>query len=237
MGNINGTAILIPDFYSACWVVGKHNGKYEALVQYKEPFRVWRDNDQDGQFDYHGVEYRDVTGLNMHTESLVNETEKVGAYSAGCQVRQFDRDHFMFMELVSDPPARGRASLKPHKGFGGGSTLRSIPQLCHDSRVKGDKADVIVSALRCFDPDALFSSIKTADKEPLDFNRSETAGAQQKEHPTHFVVGDDLHQPLTLGRLHEKVSVILALEGDLWHYLTSFTSLYSALNNASSTTP
>ena len=100
MGNSKGTAILPPNFYRACWVLGKHNNKYEALVQYKMPFMVWRDNNQDGRFDYQGDLHDDVTGLNMHTESLISDTEKVGAYSAGCQTRRFDRDHFMFMNLV-----------------------------------------------------------------------------------------------------------------------------------------
>lgn len=101
MGNINGTAILIPDFYPACWKLGEHKGQYEALVQAGTGvFKVWRDDDKDGRFDYSGKVYDDVGGLNSHTESLLNETEKVGAYSAGCQVREFNQDHEAFMGIV-----------------------------------------------------------------------------------------------------------------------------------------
>jgi hypothetical protein len=99
LGNINGTFILMPGQYLSCFMLGKH-GKYDALVQNGMPFKGWRDNDKDGEFDFSGPIYTDVRGLNMHTESLLNETEKVGAYSAGCMVREFDREHFMVMELL-----------------------------------------------------------------------------------------------------------------------------------------
>ena len=100
MGNINGTAILIPNQYRSCWIMGLHNGKYDALRQKGMPFEVWRDDDKDGELDYSGKIYKDVSGLNMHTESLINEIEKVGAYSAGCQVRAHDKEHFEVMDLI-----------------------------------------------------------------------------------------------------------------------------------------
>ena len=99
MGNVQGTAILIPGHYPRCWQIGDHKG-YPALVQKGMPFKVWRDNDQDGDLDFGGKEYKDVTGLNMHTTSFLSEIEKVGAYSAGCQVRQKDEDHRMVMEIL-----------------------------------------------------------------------------------------------------------------------------------------
>lgn len=100
MGNINGTFILIPDFYERCWKLGTHKD-YKALVQANDGiFKGWRDNNADGRFDYTGKVYDDVTGLNCHAESLINDTDKVGAYSAGCQVREFDRDHFAFLGIV-----------------------------------------------------------------------------------------------------------------------------------------
>lgn len=100
MGNINGTAILIPGQYRGVWKISTHKG-YEALAQSKNGvFKVWRDNDADGQFDYNGKIYTDVTGLNMHTESLVADTEKVGAYSAGCQVRKDTNEHFAVIDLL-----------------------------------------------------------------------------------------------------------------------------------------
>lgn len=98
-GNINGTAIVQPGQYRGCWVIGDHSG-YPALVQSRlGVFKVWRDNNQDGKFDFQGPTYTDVTGLNMHTESLQTDIEKVGPYSAGCQVRAFDKEHFMVVNV------------------------------------------------------------------------------------------------------------------------------------------
>lgn len=99
-GNVNGTAILQPGQYLNCWAIGKHNGKYDALRQYGKPFRVWRDNDGDGELDMSGKTYGDVSGLNMHTTSFKNEVQRVGAYSAGCQVRQDQWDHKLVMALI-----------------------------------------------------------------------------------------------------------------------------------------
>lgn len=98
-GNINGTAILQPDQYPGCWMMGDHK-EYEALVQKGMPFKVWRDGDEDGELDIDGQTFDDVTGLNMHTTSFINEIDRVGAYSAGCQVRQKDEDHRMVMEVI-----------------------------------------------------------------------------------------------------------------------------------------
>lgn len=101
MGNCNGTAILMPGQYRSCWKLGYHKGKYEALVQSeKSNFKVWRDNDMDGELDFSGDIYNDVTGLNCHTTSFVNEIDKVGAYSAGCQVIQDDIDFNIFLSII-----------------------------------------------------------------------------------------------------------------------------------------
>ncbi|WP_420581945.1 hypothetical protein [Reichenbachiella sp.] len=104
-GNANGTAILQPGQYPGCWMLGEHKG-YPALVQKGMPFKVWRDGDEDGELDYEGKTYTDVTGLNMHTTSFNNEIDKVGAYSAGCQVRQFDEDHIAVIEILKRSAAK-----------------------------------------------------------------------------------------------------------------------------------
>lgn len=101
MGNINGTAILPEGYYRQCWMMGLHRGQYEALVQSdRAKFAVYRDNDEDGEFDINGQLYYDVGGLNMHTTSFVSDKDKVGAYSAGCQVREDDKDHLVAMAIV-----------------------------------------------------------------------------------------------------------------------------------------
>ena len=99
-GNVNGTAILQPGQYRRCWTIGTHSG-YPALIQSRlGAFNVWRDNNKDGRFDFQGPTYTDATGLNMHTESLIHDTDKVGLYSAGCQVREFDKEHFITMNIL-----------------------------------------------------------------------------------------------------------------------------------------
>lgn len=100
LGGKGGTAILIPGQYLNCWKIGKHNGKYDALRQNGSVFKVWRDGDSDGRFDIGGKEYDNVTGLNMHTTSFINDIQKVGAYSAGCQVRQNHQDHRTIMGII-----------------------------------------------------------------------------------------------------------------------------------------
>jgi hypothetical protein len=100
MGNVNGTAILPEGQYLKCWKLGEHNGSYVALVQAgPKVFKVYRDNNKDGRFDFQGPLYDDVAGLNMHTESLLKDSEKVGLYSAGCQVRAYDREHFLTISI------------------------------------------------------------------------------------------------------------------------------------------
>lgn len=99
VGNVNGTAILIPGFYPKCWKIGKHNiGKpheHDALVQSGPGvFKVWRDNNMDGKFDFDGPIYDDVTGLNDHT-TREHDIHNVGGFSAGCQVTQDDKEHMI----------------------------------------------------------------------------------------------------------------------------------------------
>lgn len=88
LGNPNGTAVLIHDAqYIDCWQIGKHKGKYEALVQSgRAKFKVWRDRNMDGDVDYVGTIYSDVLGLNHHTTKLGYKANWIGNFSAGCQV-------------------------------------------------------------------------------------------------------------------------------------------------------
>ena len=99
-GNINGTAILCPGQYRKCWQLGTHKG-YEALQQSAfAKFKVWRDSDSDGVLDKTGRIYNDVSGLNCHTTSFLRDVNRVGQYSAGCQVIQDDLDFMIFLSIV-----------------------------------------------------------------------------------------------------------------------------------------
>jgi hypothetical protein len=101
MGNANGTFVLAEGYYKNGFKQGKHKGQYDCLVQNGSGiFKGHRDNNKDGIVDYDGPLYEDVTGLNFHTTSFLNDKEKVGAYSAGCQVSQDDKDHLLFMAIL-----------------------------------------------------------------------------------------------------------------------------------------
>ena len=100
MGSVNGTFILEQGYYKHCWLVRKHRGQYEALCQVYSYQGFWgvRDNNSDGLFDIEGLRVNNVTGLNMHH---ARDKMFVGPYSAACQARQHDEDHFEMMEIVN----------------------------------------------------------------------------------------------------------------------------------------
>ncbi len=101
MGHKDGTFILEHNKqFIDCWQVGKHKD-YPAIQQKGFGiFTGWRDNNKDGQLDYSGKIYTDVTGLNGHTTSFINKIDKVGAYSAGCQVIQFEPDFQIWYSVL-----------------------------------------------------------------------------------------------------------------------------------------
>jgi len=84
--NPHGTAILKEDQYRGAWKLGKHRGKYDALVQKKE-VAVIRDGNKDGILDLDSG-YLDVGffGINHHRANGKNESVQVNKWSAGCQV-------------------------------------------------------------------------------------------------------------------------------------------------------
>lgn len=107
LGGVKGTFILSPGYYKKCWIIGKHKGAYEALRQAGPGiFRGWRDNDSDNALDMSGDIHTDVQGLNLHTTShLRGKAEKVGAYSAACQVLKYTADHLELMGIVKKSQA------------------------------------------------------------------------------------------------------------------------------------
>lgn len=101
MGNPEGTFILGEGYHKSCFKKGYHKQQYQCLVQAKsDSFWGYRDKDKDGLIDYSGKIYKDVTGLNFHTTSFLNNKSKVGAYSAGCQVAQDDKDLLTILPVV-----------------------------------------------------------------------------------------------------------------------------------------
>jgi len=82
--NVKGTAILKPGQYSGMWQVGKHQGKYDALVQ-RKPCTVYRDNNKDNVLDTNSSTDSGLFAINHHKAGK-NSTQ-VDKWSAGCQVQ------------------------------------------------------------------------------------------------------------------------------------------------------
>jgi len=96
--NVAGTAILAPGHYRGLWALGKHQGKYDALVQIAN-CTVYRDNNRDEVLDFCPTMADDgLHGINLHKAGL--DSTQVDRWSAGCQVFQKDHDFAILMALV-----------------------------------------------------------------------------------------------------------------------------------------
>jgi len=88
--NKQGTFHLNEGFHEAIWSIGIHKG-YEALTnQYPQckPTKGWRDVNYDFTKDAKDVQVCDYFGINFHRMHPISIVDKVGKYSAGCQVVQ-----------------------------------------------------------------------------------------------------------------------------------------------------
>jgi len=100
--NTHGTAILKEGQYRGAWKLGKHQGKYTALVQRKE-VTVIRDGNKDGVLDIEGG-YEDTGyfGINHHRANSKNESVQVDKWSAGCQVTADPHLYDVFIQLCQE---------------------------------------------------------------------------------------------------------------------------------------
>jgi hypothetical protein len=92
--NKKGTFHLSLGYHEKIWCIGTHKG-YEALVndyRYCKPTRGWRDKDYDFTRDPADVEVCDYFGINFHRMHPIQIVNKIGKYSAGCQVIQNPKD-------------------------------------------------------------------------------------------------------------------------------------------------
>uniref|UniRef100_A0AAU8MIZ9 YkuD domain-containing protein n=1 Tax=Geladintestivirus 4 TaxID=3233136 RepID=A0AAU8MIZ9_9CAUD len=104
-----GCAILVPGQYRSAWKLGYHQGKYEAIVQYKT-LPVYRDNNKDTIYDFDVKTIEEGTfGINIHKageySTLVNN------WSAGCQVLANKEDFDELMKLVHRQISQGYGKL------------------------------------------------------------------------------------------------------------------------------
>ena len=94
-----GTAILAQGQYQDSYMIGKHKGLYDALIQSK-PVTVIRDYDRDALLDfYNGERQTGNFGINIHRAESSGTTKLINKYSAGCQVFQDASDFEQFMML------------------------------------------------------------------------------------------------------------------------------------------
>ena len=93
-----GTAILKEGQWVDAYIIGKHKGQYDALVQNK-PLTVIRDYDRNAILDFNnGREETGLFGINIHKAG--KDSKDVDTWSAGCQVFQKSDDFETFMNLA-----------------------------------------------------------------------------------------------------------------------------------------
>jgi len=96
---VTGTAIMAPGQYRGSHKIGKHRGKYTALVQTGGRVSYFRDNDKDEILDMEpGTEQSGYIGLNLHKAG--SDSTSVDRWSAGCQVIANSLEFDIFMALV-----------------------------------------------------------------------------------------------------------------------------------------
>ena len=102
--NPKGTAVLVPNQYRGTWQLGKHQGKYEALVQRKS-VQVYRDNNKDDVIDYNSMTTmidEGYFGINIHRSNPYDQSYVINKWSAGCQVFKKIEDYNKFMKLCKE---------------------------------------------------------------------------------------------------------------------------------------
>lgn len=95
-----GTAILAHNRqYRGVYMLGLHQGRYEALVQRGGEVTVWRDRDGDLDHDWGQESETGYFGINIHRASSQRESQSVDRYSAGCQVIADPDEYNHFLAL------------------------------------------------------------------------------------------------------------------------------------------
>lgn len=99
--NSKGCAILAPGFYRGGFRIGKHQGKYDALVM-NSTMKIYRDNNKDAKLDFVNVSPESGVGINIHRASNNpgGKSTVVDKWSAGCQVIASYNDFDEFMSIV-----------------------------------------------------------------------------------------------------------------------------------------
>ena len=97
--NKNGCAIVKEGAYKNLWTIGKHQGKYTALVQIGK-IKVYRDINKDNVMDFKEDTLQEgYFGVNLHHAGVNSNT--VDNWSAGCQVFKNIKDFDEVMRYVT----------------------------------------------------------------------------------------------------------------------------------------
>lgn len=99
--NPKGTAVLAEGQHLNAWVIGKHKGQQEALVQYA-PLPVYRDNNKNDKSEQMGKPIYGQYGINIHRANPNVISKIIDKWSAGCQVRNNPKEHEEFMNLCKN---------------------------------------------------------------------------------------------------------------------------------------
>jgi hypothetical protein len=100
--NKMGTACVVANRqYKGTYKLGKHRGKYKALVQTGNKIAIYRDNDRDPRYDFDkSTIIEGYFGINIHRATTAKGgSVNVNKWSAGCQVFQKPDDFKKFLEL------------------------------------------------------------------------------------------------------------------------------------------
>jgi len=102
--NAQGTFYLRNGYHKKIWCLGLHKG-YEALVNdWRKclPTEGWRDANYNYVYDKEDIKVRGHFGINFHRMSASVLVDKIGKYSAGCQVvRNFDDFRYIIDKFKS----------------------------------------------------------------------------------------------------------------------------------------
>jgi hypothetical protein len=90
------TAILAAGQYRGAWRIGKHRGRYEALIQSK-PVVVHRDGDKDNIINLSAPTEEGLFGINIHRANKNESSTRVEKWSAGCIVLNKGFSRFMYL--------------------------------------------------------------------------------------------------------------------------------------------
>jgi len=103
-----GAAILGADkFYSNVWTFGKHLGKQEALLQRGAKVCIFRDGNLNRLSEEVGDPSWEYAGINFHCDqhnlnAADKQSNKVGGWSAGCQVCNNLEDYKKIIEACKN---------------------------------------------------------------------------------------------------------------------------------------